>query len=71
MTSNTTPCRIVVLPVPNDSMIVNRARSNKSIDFVSIPSVTEKPANTDTIATAGMVSPMLANAEPSARFKLV
>lgn len=71
MTSNTTPWRIVVRPVPNDNMLVNKAKINNSVDFVSIPSVTENPVKTDTIATAGMVSPILASAEPRARLRLV
>ena len=71
MTNKTTPCRIVVRPVPNDNILVNSDKISNSVDFVSIPSVTENPVITDTIATAGIVRPMLASAEPRARLRLV
>ena len=62
---------MLVRPVPNDNMIVKSDRISSTMDLVSIPSVTGKPEKTDTIATAGIVKPILASAEPSARLRLV
>ncbi|OQC07353.1 MAG: hypothetical protein BWX79_01901 [Alphaproteobacteria bacterium ADurb.Bin100] len=41
------------------------------MDFGSMPSVSVQPVASATMATAGIVSPMLASAEPMARFRLV
>lgn len=71
MTSNTTPCSTFVLPVPKEIMIVNNANNSNTIDLASIPRVMVNPVKIETIATAGMVSPILARAEPSARLRLV
>ena len=42
-----------------------------TVDLMSRPSVSVQPVASETMATAGIVSPMLASAEPSARFRLV
>jgi hypothetical protein len=42
-----------------------------TVDLASIPSDSGSPVDSDTSATAGMVMPMPARAEPSARFRLV
>ncbi len=62
---------MVVRPVPQDSMMVNKDKTNSTFDFVSMPMVTGMPVIIDTIATAGMARPMLASAEPKARLRLV
>ena len=62
---------MVVLPVPKDSATVKSERMSRRVDFVSMPSVIVKPVKMETKATTGMVRPILANAEPKARFKLI
>ena len=44
---------------------------SKTVAFMSIPKVMVIPVTNATIATAGMVKPIQASAEPKAKFKLV
>jgi len=58
-------------PVPSDSAVMKSESISSTIERASSPSVRDHPVASDTMATAGMVRPMLASAEPSARFRLV
>lgn len=69
--SKTIPCNILVRPVARESIMVNCARTNSTIAFISMPNVIFIPVMIDTAATAGIVSPMLASADPKARLRLV
>jgi hypothetical protein len=69
-TSMITPCRSLVRPVRNHSNIIKRDNRNNTVDFIPMPSVSGSPLDNETKATAGIVSPMLASAEPSDKFKL-
>ncbi len=71
ITRCTVPCITVVRPVPSDKDVTSNDNNNNTVDFASIPKVRLHPVIKDTNATAGMVKPMLANAEPSARLRLV
>ena len=71
MTSKITPCRTFVRPVANDNEETNNASNNKIVDFISMPKINVQPMINDKTATAGIVKPMLAIAEPKAKFKLV
>src|SRR5450830_652855 len=62
---------MVVLPVPRDSVVMMSESNNNTVDFASIPKLNCQPVINEIIATAGIVSPILANAEPSARLILV
>ena len=57
------PCSTVVRPVPSEIAVTNRDSSSRTVDLMSMPSVSVTPVASDTMATAGMVSPMLASAE--------
>ena len=61
----------MVRPVASEIVIINKDNPNKSIDFKSIPSVILKSPITEATATAGMLRPILANADPKARLRLV
>ena len=61
----------MVRPVPSDSVATNRVSSSSTVDLPSIPSISVQPLAIDTMATAGIVRPIVASAEPSARFRLV
>ena len=56
----------VVRPVPSDSEATINDSTNNTVDLVSIPSESVQPVANDTMATAGIVRPMLANADPRA-----
>ncbi len=60
----------MVFPVRNDNDKINNDKINNTVDFTSIPRVRSKLKKIDTNATAGIVNPILANAEPNAKFKL-
>ena len=57
--------------MPSDSVATNRVSSSRTVDLPSIPSVSVQPLAIDTRATAGIVRPIVASAEPRARFRLV
>ena len=61
----------MVRPVLRERLDTNSDRRSSTLDLISNPRVSVQPVVSDTIATAGIVSPMLASAEPSARFRLV
>ena len=71
MTWWTTPCSIVVRPVPNVTTPAISVSASNTVSLGSSPSVSGTSSRMETTATAGIVSPMLASAEPSARFRLV
>ena len=48
----------------------NKDKINNTVDFKSIPKVKSKSNKIQTAATAGIVKPILANADPKAKFKL-
>ena len=66
MTKSITPCNTFVRPVSNEIAFTNKANINNTVDFISIPSVSVQPVIKEKIATAGIVKPMVANAEPKA-----
>lgn len=68
---STKPCIILVRPVAKEIVIINKGNPNRSVDFISIPSVILKSAITEAVATAGMLRPILANADPKAKLRLV
>ena len=61
----------MVLPVRSAIAVMNRDNINSTVDFVSMPSTNSVCMYSDSTLTAGMVNPMLASAEPSARLRLV
>jgi hypothetical protein len=71
ITRCTVPCITVVRPVPSDSVATMMDSSSSTVDLTSIPSDKVQPVASETMATAGMVRPMLASADPSARLRLV
>jgi hypothetical protein len=70
MTSNTTPCRIVVLPVLRERMITNKDNRKSTVDPAPIPRDRGRLVYNETKETVGMVSPILARAEPRERLRL-
>ena len=70
-TRSTDPCRTVVRPVPSESAQIKRDNMSSTVDFRSSPKVSVHPLIRATAATAGIVKPILASAEPNAKFKLV
>ena len=71
MTSSITPCRIVVLPVLNERMITNNDKRKSTVDPELMPRDKGKCVYNDTNETVGMVSPIVASAEPNERFRLL
>ena len=67
----TAPCIMLVRPWAKVMLPIMKVSTNMTKSLVSKPSVSGKPNHTAVSATAGMVKPILAKAEPSARFKLV
>ena len=70
MTSSTTPCRIVVLPVLRERMITNNDKRKSTVDPDPMPNDNGRSVYKETNDTVGMVSPMLASAEPRERLRL-
>jgi len=70
ITNNVMPCNTVVLPMLRDKMIMSSDKKKRMVGTASIPSVIWLPVDSATIDTIGMVSPMLARAEPSERLRL-
>ncbi|MNR22415.1 hypothetical protein D3C85_1393640 [compost metagenome] len=62
---------MLVRPEPKETIMVNWANKSNTIDFVSIPKLMVRPDTSETIETAGMVRPIVASADPKAKFKLV
>ena len=71
MTNKITPCNTLVRPVANDEDETKRANNTKMADFMSMPKIKVQPIINDKLATTGIVKPMLAMAEPSAKLRLV
>lgn len=71
MPISTNPCIIFVFPVASEIVMINSDNPRRTVDLMSIPNVIRIPLITDMIAMAGMLSPMLASAEPNARFSEV
>lgn len=71
MEIKTIPCIILVRPVVKEMVIINKESPSRSIDFKSIPRVILKSPMTEAMATAGILSPILASADPKARLRLV
>jgi len=65
------PCRTMVLPVRSAMAVTNKDRINSTVDLASMPSTNSVCMYNESALTAGMVNPMLASADPSARFRLV
>ena len=61
----------VVRPLFSESITVKTERPRRTMDFLSKPKISGKSIIVEMIATVGMLSPILANAEPSARLMLV
>ena len=64
------PCSTDVRPVPSVSVPTNRVSTSKVMLAGEMPSTRLRSTISETMATAGIVSPMLAIAEPSARLML-
>ena len=62
---------ILVLPVASETVIIKRDSPKSIVDLISIPNVILIPVITDIMAIAGILSPILAKAEPKARFNEV
>ena len=67
----TTPWRTVVLPIAKVSAPIKKERYIKIILSELIPRLNGRSKIMEIAATAGMVNPMLARADPSAKFKLL
>ena len=67
----TTPCNRVVLPMARVKAPIKKDRYISVILRLLIPRLNGRLKKMANAATVGMVSPILANAEPSARFKLL
>src|SRR5690606_21637069 len=66
----TAPCSTVVRPVPSVSPPTNRVRSRRIMSSGEMPRTSGSSRRSDAMETMGIVRPMLAIAEPSARFML-
>lgn len=62
---------MVVRPVPKENEATSNDSKSNTVDFASIPRVRFHPLMSETSATAGIVKPILASAEPNARLRLV
>src|SRR4029079_17258732 len=71
ITKCTTPCSTVVRPVPNVITPTKSVKAKRSWSLLPSPSSRGCCSAIETTATAGIVRPILASADPSARFKLV
>ena len=67
----TTPCSMVVRPIASVSAPMKKDRYMSVILRLLIPRLKGKLKKMAMAATVGMVSPILASAEPSAKFKLL
>jgi hypothetical protein len=67
----TMPWSTVVRPVPSAMMLIKRVNVSKISSFSPSPSVMGWWSTTESTATAGIVTSILARAERKARFKLV
>ena len=67
MTRCTTPCSTVVRPVPSESIDTISDSASSVIPFASIPSVSGRSSTSETIATLGIVRPIVASAEPQSQ----
>ena len=67
----TIPCSNVVLPIANVSAPIKKLRYISVIFNGLMPRLMGKSKKMANAATVGMVKPILARAEPSARFKLL
>lgn len=61
----------VTRPVLIDSEAINKDKINKTMDLLSSPRTRVISIAMATTATTGIVKPIVAKAEPSARFRLV
>lgn len=58
---------MLVFPVARETVMIKRERPSNTVDLISIPKVILISLMTEIIAMAGMLSPILARAEPNAR----
>ena len=65
------PCNIVALPGTTVRILTATVKTKRTSSVALKPRTMGKPKNIDITAITGMVSPMLAIAEPYAKFKLV
>jgi len=68
--NNISPCSTFVLPLFKASTIVNNDNKNTTANSGPIPSANGRCIHNATEATTGIVKLILANADPSYRFKL-
>src|SRR5205814_847005 len=61
----------VHLGMSREDVLMSSVTASSAVPLASRPSASGNPMKIATAATAGMVRPMLASAEPSARFRLV
>jgi hypothetical protein len=71
ITKCTDPWRIVVRPVASVTVLIKSVRTSKTVSSGARPKVKDCPSIIAARLTMGIVKPMVAMAEPSARFKLV
>src|SRR5438045_7258869 len=71
ITRCTTPCITCVRPETSVIDATTKLSMSSTSSFGSRPSASGTPSSIDATATAGIVKPMLASAEPNARFRLV
>ena len=67
----TTPCSMVVLPIASVSAPMKKDRYIKTIFRSLMPKLKGRSKKMAIAATVGMVNPMLANADPNAKFRLL
>ena len=67
----TTPCNRVVLPIARVSAPIKNDKYISVILRLLIPRLSGRLKKIAIAATVGMVSPMLARADPNAKFKLL
>ena len=71
LTRSTIAYKLLVCPLFRESITVKIDRASRIMDFIVKPRINGKSMMVQTITTVGILSPILANAEPSARLMLV
>ena len=64
ITRCTVPCMTVVCPVPSDNVATMIDNVNRTVHLTSMPSESVHPVTDETMATAGIVTPILAKLSP-------
>ena len=69
-TNKTVPYKMLVFPLLKDSMTINTDKVRRIISFLSRPNTKGISYIILTAEIAGILNPILANADPKAKFKL-